>query len=73
MVRTDCKEQKLDAFVVPRSLQSPATQPTVDLSDRGSQREEEAGGEVGTTRTSVFMDTRVVMLREEKVGRGRWR
>ena len=40
MVRTDSKEQKLDAFVVPRSLQLPAALPvrrSVTERDRGTE------------------------------------
>lgn len=39
MVRTDSREQKLEAFVVPRSLQISAPKSSAELSGRPSQRE----------------------------------
>ena len=47
MVRTDSKEQKLEAFVVPKSLQISASQPsTSELSGSYSNRVGERGAEV---------------------------
>ena len=47
MVRTDSKEQKLEAFVVPRSLQVSAAQSTLELS---GDKEGEGAAEVGFDR-----------------------